>query len=1022
MHVSPSHVFTSFQECRGAPCARRATNARVCGLTLAAVGVATTVAVTRLSAEPTPPAVALSIVFAGDASGRTPSARAADPDQCDFKTRQCKVVEGEPINFEIFFTNSNPFLEFCVFAVPETLPPGASFPAKRGMSRVGSEFNWTAHECQAGTYRVFFFGSFDCFNPLGAALFSVTITVNDAVACEVIGACCKPDGACENLSEEACFRADGFFDPDRLCKEVAGDPQCPIGIGACCHPGGTCEDMTERNCTIVSFGEFRGAGTRCAQTDPPLVCTGACCKNDFTCQNGLTKAACENQPTRGEFRGAGTVCGEIPPCSGACCFPDGACFHLPHRLDCLRRLGDFKGRNTECAHLGGNVTCPVTGGSCCVPNPEMCIVAGHTRCGLSGGTTVAPDPCPTPGGKCPPATGACCVFTGLSRIGGPPFDCRDGVTIVECLNNFPGSGERDYLGDGSKCGDDDNDDVDNCIDQCPNTPPGEPVEVELSPLGCSCTQIPSICDDREPCTQDICAPRSSGANSLGCIYRPRAGCCHADADCNDNDACTNDFCVQNACGHVTTNCEDDGIPCTVDRCDRLLGCNFPIHELCEDGDRCTANFCTRGVGCESFTVDCSDDVPCTRDGCDLQAGCFHIPVHERCDDNDPCKTAACLPNDPRAESDGCVVIPDRPGRPCGNGDVNLNGVVDLRDHSFVVGCLERSGPFTPVNTECPPADRDGDGDVDLFDLRFAFNDPFDCDPAGCQTVQGGVCATRCPEKEECVPNALQVDGSGEFSESHDAVVAGTDETSACTCRREQDCRVGLCETCVIPPGETRGVCKSRCERANCERCVDGLCRPQCVAEACQECRDGQCASTCVAGERCVRVPGLLAGRCFPECATPDDCPPCNLCVPTVVEGRRACVPCGAFGRVCRGDVCVRRCETNSQCAVCERCEEGVCVNDCPPGKTCDGVSRCRDQCAADTDCPNCHKCISISGVEGRVCVDCTDALQCLECGATGQCRPRCNANECQTCRSLACRVRCILMTERCDGAGNCVPR
>ena len=60
----------------------------------------------------------------------------------------------------------------------------------------------------------------------------------------------------------------------------------------------------------------------------------------------MSKDACELQPTDGEFRGAGTTCAELLPCSGACCFANGGCFHLPHERDCRRRVGVFQGRAT----------------------------------------------------------------------------------------------------------------------------------------------------------------------------------------------------------------------------------------------------------------------------------------------------------------------------------------------------------------------------------------------------------------------------------------------------------------------------------------------------------------------------------------------------------------------------------------------------------------------------------------------------------------------------------------------------
>lgn len=82
---------------------------------------------------------------------------------------------------------------------------------------------------------------------------------------------------------------------------------------------------------------------------------------------------------------------------------------------------------------------------------------------------------------------------------------------------------------------------------------------------------------------------------------------------------------------------DDGVPCTVDRCDENDGCvSTADNSLCEDGNGCTTNICNLNLGCQSTAVvdgtPCSggvcDDgvcVPCAGGSCGIDADC--CPPH-----------------------------------------------------------------------------------------------------------------------------------------------------------------------------------------------------------------------------------------------------------------------------------------------------------------------------------------------------------------------------------------------------------
>lgn len=986
---------------------------------------------------------------AGASTASTPS--------CDFKARTCKITENELLTFDLILPTTLPM---CLFADPRTLPDGASFPAQTGIGKVQSTFTWTPHECQAGEYIVHFHASFICYDLFFASPFPLvlTMTVNDAEPCAVIGACCLPDGMCQDLTEEECHEREGLFDRESLCQVTSGEnPFCNFPrFGACCKPDGTCADLLEDICELREQGQFLGEGTSCGQTDPPVVCTGACCKNDFTCEDGLTGAACEGEPIEGEFRGAGTVCNEIPPCSGACCFPDGACFHLPHERDCKNRLGMFKGRDTECASQGGTVTCPVTGGSCC-PGPMStftgCRTVDPIRCGQMGGALASPDACPTPT-KCPPASGACCRAGEVSS--GGPF-CTNNTDPINCTSpDF-------YLGDGTRCGDDDNDGADNCCDFCPNTPPGEPV-IECFPFvkalfGCSCTQRPEICDDRDVCTRDVCAPRDLRADELGCVHLPITSCCETDEDCNDNDACTLDVCVSRTCSNSRFTCENDGIQCTVDRCDRVLGCNYPDHARCDDRDRCTVDVCVPEQGCTNRQKVCDDRITCTHDSCNRLSGdCQFAPDNGLCYDNDACTVDTCEPENPNRDGDGCVFTPRQVAGSldCGDGDVNGDGVTDLNDLAGLTACLDASGPFTTVNSECPPADFDGDGDIDLADWLFAMNDPFRCDPFNCESGVGGKCITTCEPAEVCVPDGGE---SVLLSEMVGVAVGGARPTDGgvfvATGQSDDDCKrpcssvidcfsTSKCEDCLD------GFCKSRCDPMQCQNpcdgagncpskctvdevCVEGECRERCLIDAdcpqndCLVCRDGACVPACTDGQLCVVASPFGPAACGSGCTGPDDCPACHACIRSFDGETAGCLPCKLLGADCRNDRCREPCEDETSCAACERCEDGICVNNCPKGQICDthdGI--CRGGCASDADCAGCETCFYDARADASYCLNCVENFPCVLCNDEGKCVPRCDSNMCEKCVPVVagggCISRCDTETETCDGAGTCVPR
>ena len=140
--------------------------------------------------------------------------------------------------------------------------------------------------------------------------------------------------------------------------------------------------------------------------------------------------------------------------------------------------------------------------------------------------------------------------------------------------------------------------------------------------------------------QPICRPLPSGGYKL-LILPPQA---HLPGDCvvNDGIDCTVDRCdAELGCVHEpdSDSC-GDGDACTDDSCDPLEGCVYtPVH--CDDGDACTDDGCDPTTGCTSTPTNCDDGDACTDDSCDSSAGCVHTPLN--CDDGDPCNgTEVCV--------------------------------------------------------------------------------------------------------------------------------------------------------------------------------------------------------------------------------------------------------------------------------------------------------------------------------------------------------------------------------------------
>ncbi|HRW55999.1 MAG TPA: hypothetical protein P5081_24250, partial [Phycisphaerae bacterium] len=255
----------------------------------------------------------------------------------------------------------------------------------------------------------------DCSAPMGACGGPASIACNIApcldvdgvaanwdpvpgVTCEK-GACCLPDGDCEeNVAPGCCVSRGGTY---------LGVATACMTPEACCFPDGSCQDLDPR-CCVTAGGSPDGPGT-CAPPEACCLPSGVCVMADPFC--------CTDAPLNGMPQGAGTTCGM----AGACCLPNDTCI-VTTQACCLNAGGVFQGAGVPCDMQA----CCFPDGSCRVLDGVCCLNAGGRPAGLN--TTCAPaTKCCLPDGTCMDLAPACCALDGGQSIAGaqcqPPTKC-----------------------------------------------------------------------------------------------------------------------------------------------------------------------------------------------------------------------------------------------------------------------------------------------------------------------------------------------------------------------------------------------------------------------------------------------------------------------------------------------------------------------------------------------------------------------------------------------------------------------
>ncbi len=119
------------------------------------------------------------------------------------------------------------------------------------------------------------------------------------------GACCLPETDCLDAVEPVtCNLAAGIYRGDATTCEAP----CPVTTGACCQPNGLCEQLDQNAC-LNGGGAFSGLESICPTSPPcPIPPTGACCMLGGGC---VIEDAYDCGRISGDYRGDNSACDQL---------------------------------------------------------------------------------------------------------------------------------------------------------------------------------------------------------------------------------------------------------------------------------------------------------------------------------------------------------------------------------------------------------------------------------------------------------------------------------------------------------------------------------------------------------------------------------------------------------------------------------------------------------------------------------------------------------------------------------------
>ncbi len=473
--------------------------------------------------------------------------------------------------------------------------------------------------------------------------------------CDGFGTCTHPTATETCKIQGVCYAA-GVANPANDCQEcnpalsktswsnrasgtACGDDgvSCTLdqcnGLGACVHPiapdfcriSGTCYARNDtrpgNDCQACNPSQNQTgwsnlpSGAPCGDDDDP--CTVDQCNGFGVCQHPLAPDKCR-------IDGVCYASGETNP-SNPCqvCNPSQSQVSWSNKASGTSCTDDGLTCTSDVCNAEGQCTHPIKAG--------FCLIEGQCR---SSGTQNPANQCE----ECNPALnpnawsakangtlcsdGNACTITDVCFMGacqpGSPKVCTalDQCHVAGTCDPETGVCSNPTKDDGTPCNDN---------NQC---------TVGESCQDGECTGgTPVVCNDGNPCTQDLCAV------GTGCYYPPKQDGTDCSSECAQNATCQGGQC-QGTLTPYGMPCTPDTHSCTDDICNGSGACIHPIQAgkcliggTCyNDGAQNPANDCEACIASQSQTQwsnrpsgsQCADDgTTCTDDQCNGSGACIH---------------------------------------------------------------------------------------------------------------------------------------------------------------------------------------------------------------------------------------------------------------------------------------------------------------------------------------------------------------------------------------------------------------
>jgi len=707
---------------------------------------------------------------------------------------------------------------------------------------------------------------------------------------------CDAKSGCSNAP------ADGSCDDGNPCTK--GDAckagACAAGANACnCQQDADCAKQEDGDlCNGTLFCDKSEASPKCKVKATTVVTCDA--KADTACSKATCDANTGKCGTVAVKDGTAcnaddTVCTQGDACSAGLCKP-GAQIKCDDGNACTT---DGCGALSGCGYVANTAWCDADANACTAG--DKC----ENKVCLAGAKQVCDDGEACTADSCHPASGKC-VFDGA------PFQAKpcdaDGSVCTEgdaCAAGKCVAGKFNACNDANPCTTDSCDAKKGCANLANTLPCDDNNKCstgdQCAQGVCSGAAQPEavFCDDKNPCTNDVCAA------ATGCAHPAAPGPCEDGNACTVGDACSNGACVagksQCAC-QSDADCKDDGDLCNgIPKCDKstaqfackvdpatIVSCNpgsdsacsanlcapatgkcamAPINgKGCSDNNACTQADACAGGTCAGVPTACDDKNPCSDDGCDTKSGCKSAFNTLPCNDNN-----ACTGQD-KCSAGSCfgTQLPCNDGNPC--TDDSCNTATGCKADNNTAPCNDNN-PCTAADA-CLGGKCVGGTQVNCSDSNPCTIDS--CDPAagGCKFTPGNDKAT-CTDGSACT--IVDQCGAGKCIGT---ALPACDDNNPCTstaCDPIKGCLFApqggpcsdgnACTGTSAAPDACNAV-TAECKAGAAVQCNDGN---PCTADACgtNGCAYTQTTNPCDDGQLCTINDKCSAGSCKGGSGAPD---------------------------------------------------------------------------------------------------------------------------------------------------------